>query len=149
PAARRRSCAMAAMRASSRLPAEPAPRSMTWRGCSAFRGGPSSGCWNATAAAVEATEARLRVATLMSMPTVKVQPETYAVFERLAAREGRGVDETAEDALEHFLAFRQHDAARNREFDQALARIRADLPTNKTLDEIEADIDLAIDEAWA
>lgn len=84
------------------------------------------------------------------MATINVQQSTFEAIKQIAERSGSDVAATVERALEQFIAAQELSDEEYRDaWDRLLADIRSHIPKGLSPDEIEADIDAAIDEVRA
>lgn len=88
--------------------------------------------------------------TMKRMATINVQQSTFEAIQGIAESEGSDVNATIEKALAEFIAARHMgDAAFQQRWDKVLADIRSHIPEELTPDEIESDIDAAVNEVRA
>jgi hypothetical protein len=73
--------------------------------------------------------------------TIELPEEQVRELERLAAQEGRGLDDVVQLALGDYLARRKRDRSEwVRRLDDVVARLRAGVPPDMTPEAIEAEI---------
>jgi hypothetical protein len=84
------------------------------------------------------------------MPSVNLSPETYEKLVQLAKRRGMSPDEVAEVAV--VRDFRETPMSAEEwlaEWDRATAEIRGSIPAHVAPEELQADLDRALEEARA
>ena len=75
--------------------------------------------------------------------TIELPEEQVQELERVAANEQRSLDQVVQFAVSDYLARRQSRSEWGRRLEEAVERIRADIPPDITPDEIEADVTAA------
>ena len=84
------------------------------------------------------------------MPSVNIAPATYEALKRVAEKTGSDVAATLERAVTQFLSLEEmSEEEYQRQWDELLAEVRANIPPGITPEQVDADIDAATDEVWA
>ncbi len=78
--------------------------------------------------------------------TIELPEEQVQELERLAAEERRSLDQVVQFAVSDYLARRQSRSEWAKRLEDAVERIRRDIPPDITPDEIEADVTAAWEE---